>query len=472
MQGHRTFEWAVAALVAAAGLVGLVLCWPIVFPLDDAYITLHNARVLLEGVDRGFGVPALVGATSPVHLALVAGLGLILDLPLASYLLNLAATILYGVGLARLAFWVQPSRRIAAGLVALGLSAAHVPYHLFNGLETGLAMAAVTWALVLALSGSRFLLPLLCGLMPFIRPELAVPAGALLVWRTWKQRNTMDRIAVDFALAALTAAPWLLWSWIATGSVTPLTASAKRAFFAEELYPFWFKLKIALIFTVQSGVGAFLLAALFVRRMSIGVPVLLSLVVILLMFAVTFPGGLFHNFYRYCYPLLPIGLLGWGIATRDSRGMRWAFGALAAIYVVIGFNTWPHVAGGRRFTAELDEAARWSREHLPAGARILIHDAGYFAWATPFALFDIVGLKTPSSIADHRRWTLPSRAQERHVAVHEIARRSRVSHAVILNDEFWGDLADDLRRHGWGLRPLREPPSHGYVVYELTPPAS
>jgi hypothetical protein len=199
---------------------------------------------------------------------------------------------------------------------------------------------------------------------------------------------------------------------------------------------------------------------------------LLSLAVILLMFAVTFPGGLFHNYYRYFYPLLPIGLLGWAIAVRETKVMVWAFALLIVAYAAVGFKTWPHVVTGRRITAELDEAARWSREHLPAEARILIHDAGYFAWATPFALFDVVGLKTPSSIADHRRWTLPSRAQERHVAVHEIAKRNRVTHAVILNDEFWGDLAHDLRRHGWGLKPMREPAAYGYIVYELTPPAS
>src|SRR5690349_19048294 len=59
---------------------------PIAFPLDDAYITLHNAQVLWSGSDRNYpGVPALMGATSPVHLALVAGLMLVFDPLVASF---------------------------------------------------------------------------------------------------------------------------------------------------------------------------------------------------------------------------------------------------------------------------------------------------------------------------------------------------------------------------------------------------
>ncbi|WP_243369836.1 hypothetical protein [Microvirga solisilvae] len=469
---HRTFEWVTAACIAVVGLIGLFLGWPVVFPLDDAYITLHNARVLHEGADPNFGVPALIGATSPVHLAFVAWLGFFIDLPLASYLLNLGAAILYGIGLARLALQLQPPRWVAVGIVGLGLLAAEAPYHLFNGLETGLAMAAVTWALVLSLCGSRILLPLLCGTMPFIRPELAVLSGALLTWRAWKQRRMLDRILIDIVLATLAAMPWLMWSWIATGSVVPLTASAKRAFFAEQANPLQHKLAVALTLTASSGIGAFLFASPFMKRVPVALPALLSLAAIFLTYAVTFPGGLFHNHYRYLYPLLPFGLLGWTIAARDSAVLRLAFGAMAVVYIAIGFQRWPHVVEGRQLTRELDAAAQWSREHLRPEARILIHDAGYFAWATPFSLFDIVGLKTPSSIEDHRRWTLPSQGKNRDEAVSEIAKRHRVTHAVILKDEFWGDLADNLRRRGWGLRPLRDPPGRGYGIYELTPPAS
>ena len=52
--------------------LALLFAWPGVFPLDDGYITLHNARSLLAGGDSTYGGSALTGATSIVHLALLA----------------------------------------------------------------------------------------------------------------------------------------------------------------------------------------------------------------------------------------------------------------------------------------------------------------------------------------------------------------------------------------------------------------
>ncbi len=62
----------------AGGLGVAVLAAYLVTPprarLDDAYIALHSARVLLSGRDPIFGVPALAGATSPIHVAAIAAL--------------------------------------------------------------------------------------------------------------------------------------------------------------------------------------------------------------------------------------------------------------------------------------------------------------------------------------------------------------------------------------------------------------
>jgi hypothetical protein len=457
--------------VGVASLLGLLLYWPVVFPLDDAYITLHNARVLLTGGDENYDVPALVGATSAVHLVLVAGLGLFLDLPLASFLLNALAAIAYAVGLARLALWAQSSRWVASGIIGLGLLAADAPYHLFNGLETGLAMAAVVWGVILALSGSQIILPVLCGLMPFIRPELAALAGSLLVWQAWSDRNSPVSILKKAALAALAASPWVIWYWTTTGHWIPLTASAKQAFFAQQGYPLRFKMWVVLITISGSGLGFLFVALIFVRRSPLVVPVFVFIGATLAAFVATFPGGLTHNHFRYLYPLLPTALMGLALAAKGDKVVAWGVGTLCSLYVAIGIGTWPHVIAGRHLTKELDNVAQWSREHLPPDARVLVHDAGYFAWATSLVLVDVVGLKTPSSIEDHRRWTMPSTGRNRHEAVHAIAYRSRVTHAVILNAEFWGDLANNLRQHGWTLRPIREPAAAGYVVYAISPPS-
>ena len=120
------------------------------------------------------------------------------------------------------------------------------------------------------------------------------------------------------------------------------------------------------------------------------------------------------------------------------------------------------------------ELAAWVQRNLPRDARVLIHDAGHIAFATDLFLIDVVGLKTPDAIADHRRWTVPSRGLARQEAVSRIAARHGATHAIILKDleGYWASLADDLRRSGWTLEPLRPArTSPGYEVFKLIPAA-
>jgi hypothetical protein len=74
-------------------------------------------------------------------------------------------------------------------------------------------MAAVTWALVFAgESTCSFKLPLLCGLLSFICPELAgLSAVPPLVQahRRCQEREGFELAARDIAITALTASPSL-----------------------------------------------------------------------------------------------------------------------------------------------------------------------------------------------------------------------------------------------------------------------
>ena len=70
-QGGADRALCAAVILLAASLHRALLGSP-VFPVNDAYITLHNAQVLHWGHDPNYpGTPALAGATSAVHLALV-----------------------------------------------------------------------------------------------------------------------------------------------------------------------------------------------------------------------------------------------------------------------------------------------------------------------------------------------------------------------------------------------------------------
>ena len=61
------------ALIAALSTTFAVAFWltPSFARLDDAYIALHSARVVLSGHDPIYQVPALVGVTSPAYVALL-----------------------------------------------------------------------------------------------------------------------------------------------------------------------------------------------------------------------------------------------------------------------------------------------------------------------------------------------------------------------------------------------------------------
>ena len=226
--------------LCAVLILGLVLLWWArggwVFPLDDAYITIHNARVLIEGQDRNYGVPALVGASSLIHLALVTAVSLVLPGEAASYLVAGTGPVLFLAGLLTLGRrlglpWPEGT---ALALVGLAFGAAQF----LNGLETGLVMAAVTGTLVLALGAPSRRLALACGLLPFLRPELGL-LSLVLMARQARLRlaagpdraAALRAVAADAACVLLAAAPWLAWSFAETGALLPRTIAAKQAFF-------------------------------------------------------------------------------------------------------------------------------------------------------------------------------------------------------------------------------------------------
>ncbi|KPL51055.1 hypothetical protein ABB55_01485 [Prosthecomicrobium hirschii] len=484
-------------LIALAGLQ-VARGMATVFPLDDAYIVLHNAQVLLAGgVDPNFAeASALVGSTSPLHLILVAALGLILPLPAGLTLLAFLGAFAYGCGL------IAAARRGGAGeggafaFALAGLLAAHSPFQLLNGLETGLAMAAVMWALVLygdAATGAmrRWLLWILIGILPILRPELAVLGlllGACDLWRMRDEAGGATRTAVRRALpyavaAGLIVAPFLVWQWVDTGTVLPGTIGAKKAWFAETDLPIGLKARSFITDTTQflAGFGLTILPALLLLPATAAgrIGAVFAAIVLALYFH-EMPGGLSHNEQRYLHVFAPVVMFG-------AAGLFWAgperFGAIGrmpnAVAAVLALQAallaLPGLARYRDATAftagDLDRVARHAREALPANARLLIHDAGYIAWATTLPLVDMVGLKTPSSIADHRALTLPSNGTRRGEAIARIAARGAVSHAVVLDD--WNDrfgIVDGLIAAGWTVTPTG--PAGAYRIYRLTPPTA
>lgn len=439
----------VAVLILGVG-------WKGDFPLDDAYITMHNARSAMQGWDATYAVSPVAGATSLAHLALMIGLGMFMPLPYAAMTICLLAAIAYTVGLDMLVRNAGARTWQVPLLTLVGLLVGTMPISMANGLETSLACATATWLLLL-----KRRLPVLAGLAPFIRPELAILASLSLLRTLWTASNSKRLKTV--AVAAATALPFVLWSYFETGQLLPSTLAAKIAFFHEGQWPVIRRIA-ALDDALVSSNFLILVPGLVVLRDWRAWGYLGAVIAALL---IVLPGAFEWNSARYLGPLVPVAILGYAQGSHLRLGSFIV--AFLAAFLAFGLP-------GR--TAELDRNRAWSRAQatalhatlgsLSAGSRILIHDAGIAAWTAPqMRLIDVVGLKTPSSIAPHQAMT--KAACQWGQALGSIARSSGARYALVLERPFWRCVRTNLVDAGWTFVPM---PSHGgaYKLYAISPP--
>jgi hypothetical protein len=430
------------ALFWFAPAVAVLLFWPRVFPLDDAYITMHNARSLLEGGDPVFGGSPLLGATSGVHVLSMAILALVVQLPTAALLISATCACLYAWGLWRLQKnWA---------FVGVGLLASFIPIHLLNGLETSMALAAVVWSLVLA--DSKWL-PLLLGMLPYVRPDLlllAVPLGARQL------RSSPTRVML---LAAITSVPLATWYFIETGAPFPNTAEAKSVFFGEYLESLAWRAEMLGKALLASNLLILAPGLVGLARARAGWCGLIYIAGVLAIALVTLPGALHFNDSRYMATFVPI--LCYGLV----RLPEFVTFALASASVVTG------VISLAQLRTELAAADQWFDgarfvATLPAGTTVLVHDVGVVAWLKPKAkLIDVVGLKSPASVPVMRKYKV--HACQWGQALSEIARRSNAQYVEVLQVPMWECIGSNLKAEGWTLTPVHE---GRMTIFALTPP--
>jgi hypothetical protein len=442
------------------------------YGLDDAYITMHNARVLTEygGHDPVYGSPALIGATSSLHLATMAALGLVLPLLTASQLLTAAGVIAYASGLWQFARGLALAPWRCAVLTGVGLASGYLPFHLINGLETGWAMAAVIWTIVLA--DSRWL-PLLCGLLPFLRPELALLAGPVMLRRLWLLRADRRACAEAVVLAIVVATPFALWMVVTTGHLVPNTAAAKLAFFGNVSQSVLYRGKQVIWAFLHCRLLLLCLGLVGLAWMRAGWAVAVFVVLWLLLSMMTVPAALTHNSFRYIAIIAPVAVA--GLATMSSVFGRimdvplLAIGLWSAVTGVVGIE----MALDQSLWVKMDAISRDVRTLTPPHAKILIHDAGYLAWTLPDRqLVDLVGLKTPASVEWNRRFIAGQ--GRRDLALDAIARTSGVQYMVAFTPgvPLWGNMSTLLQQDGWRVDLLNTPLPEGYGLYRLTAPAT
>ena len=482
--------YGVAFLAVAAGYVAMHLLRPVpVFPLDDPYITLHSAQVLHWGSDPNYpGVSPLYGATSAPFLALVYLLLFVLSPLRALDGACWLGVLFYVFGLVRVARQFSLRLRDGLLLVTLGLAATYVPFHLLNGLETSSALACVVWTLVLA-SGNARNWPwaaVLAGVTASVRPDL-IPFSGLVVlviaYQTYKSDSVRARgarrAAMVMAFALVPIIPWAIWYYHATGNPFPLTGITKRYFLGEDRLGWKAKVHLeampAVFFVLSCG--PLVLGLPRVARYMLVKAVLLFFVLFLAAIYVQFPSALIWNWWRY--PVVLVPMMVWGlalaIARDETKGWRSARSLLhisvAYSLLLVPFYIRTYLRECEYFDQNLHDVAAWCRQNVPPNATLLVHDAGYIAYATRFHIVDFVGLKTPEAIAAQREYTWPSAGEDRAEALAQIARESNAQYLIII--QIWpavSSLPEELQELGWRVDTLRT--EGGYHVFHLTPPKS
>ncbi|HEX5454257.1 MAG TPA: hypothetical protein VFX06_10730 [Stellaceae bacterium] len=458
------------------------------FPNDDAYIALHNAQVLWAGHDSAYvGVPALFGETSGAHLALLMLFESVIRPDTAAlFVLGGVIAAAYVLGLLYACIAVGCSRIEATVLALAGLVLGGSIFQLLNGLDTGLAMAAVAWDIAL-LADRRHprLLALLCGVMPFVRPELAFMSLASLAIMLAARQPHSGRFKT-LALAAIAAAPFLLWYWIDTGSPIPSTIGAKTYFFADR-YVDWHRKAAWLIHDLTRALGTvfpLFLCAAFIRPRVLRAALFLFAAAFVAAYFVRFPSGITTNADRYLFLFVPVILFGiaCGVSAtkRRRRLLTLASLAISILFVPLGvrFQHDEYAGGIVGYRHSLDDAVAWMNANLPAGSMVMVHDAGYVAYAGHFRLVDLVGLKTPAAMEIHKELTYPSAGKLRPQAIVRIAAKFHPRYLLAIhgwqqNFDFTGALA----KAGWRAAEIYS--SHApagtfagdiYDVYALSPP--
>jgi hypothetical protein len=455
-----------------------------IYPIDDAYITLHNAKALLSGHDYNYdNISPLAGSTSLIHLLLVA-----MAMPLmgdwSSWFVAWLAATLFALGILKLAGSYRLTIFSSYLLVAVALSSGLVWYQLLNGLETGLAMAFIVWLLAFASEAKESSLKacgFLAGLSPFIRPEMVALSGLIILWETElliRKDGDIDQVKILFLYALLGFAPFAVFSIWQVGSIFPLTIDAKRAFFSEDSGDFFYKLDVVLngIKLFFKQIGFLSLGLLILPFTSLGRICLGFMAVFYVVYFLQLPGALHHYFFRYQYIFLPILLIGAvTVLSSEKKFIRivgFGVGLLALFFSVYSFKSnLLYYTNSNSFTKnELEPLSAWTNANIPASQTILIHDAGYMAYFTNFRLVDFVGLKTPSAIALHKHLTNPSSGQKRIDAIEIIAKQAD-AHYLIMRDG-WENafgVAQGLKSRGWIVEMIRPGAYQTYKIEEPKP---
>lgn len=447
--------WIGAALVPCVVYLGgelWLLDGRLGLPLDDGWIHLQFARNLAAGAGLSYNPGELVaGSTAPLWTALLS-VGLLVHLPALVWakVLGVACHLLVIAGTWRLARELGLTKELAVVAAGLAASSSVLVWSALSGMEIPLFAALSVWGIALHVRERREAerMPLslaLFGLAVLARPEgllllgLAVVDRALVTRRgdgeLWLQRPAWRPLLVGVALAAVAVVPVLLvYQWLA-GSPLPTTFDTKAGYstpgwprgrYLFEVIGVWAAAQPIATLLAPVGVLALMVRlgsdedrGLLPAAWCVGLPLAYGVL--------SGSGrGIFGNFGRYFFPLLPVVIVLAVVGVADlvahvpSR-LRWRGGGVAWLRLAGVLLLIPGLValfgGAARYVQNVRDIedgdvrlARWLQPRLPPDALLAVDDIGALKFLLPNRVLDLAGIVSPR--------------------VHEYARKSaRVTHS-------------------------------------------
>ncbi len=429
-------EWYGVPLAWLIGLASALIyisrpevLWPI---FDDSFISMTFARNLAEHGKLSFdGMTWSTGATSPLHVTLMATLLKFGVDPIhADVYIGVVSHAFLASGVYLLG-WAILRSKWAALLAATAISFNnYTAMDAGNGLETSMFMALIAFTMASFFLGKtpgwRLTTGVLTALCVLTRPEAGFLVPAFVAYR-WFDRAEGETLNGFLTEAALIAGPpaaafgvTSLYTFIVSDSLGG-TASAKLQFFQEDRQPLMERIGVAgdKMGLFVGPLVALIGLALFAERKRQYLLFALFWLPVLVLYTLTFPGGLDHYFYRYQHPVLPflaviaaggvMQMVAWG--ARNGIAQKAAVvGALlvAVIAVEQHYERWRTLIYNQAaFETRVDLVAMAQDLNTIVGPNEVLatHDIGAVGYYADYQVLDLVGLVNPAVLPyqDERR---------------------------------------------------------------------
>lgn len=388
---------------------------------DDSYITLKFAANFFKynGITYD-GNSYLTGATSPLHIVLVALAGLLFKLETASLFVSIVFFILSSLLVYLWTLQIYNDRGIALLAGVLMSTSGWLVFDALNGLETTtfIFFSLLTFYLFYVYERKfYYVIPLFLSILT--RPEGWFVACAIWLWQViqWidqKDTRILRHLLVSMSVLVLLVVPYFAFSLYCTSSLLPGTALCKGIFFAETYLPLtrkivYFKHCLSLFYkTLLYPAPLFILPFILFSRKVISIPYLWFYgTIFYLLYFLLFPVAIKHYWCRYQHifiPLMIIAIAGGAVELLKMckrKTLTILMGLLVALSLIYNQSI-SFTKVGKIYSGEIEstkstllDLAIWIKENTPEDSQIALHDIGVIGYFSGRNIIDLVGLVNP-----------------------------------------------------------------------------